>query len=113
MITALSEDSEAINIRNFDYPAEKDVSVSEWVENKGLKSPLIDALTMHLVSAIVGREPEETGVHYLFDYIKSGYGFASIASEGEMGAQSLKIKQGTYKELSRTHCVSNWAVLIH
>jgi monoamine oxidase len=80
----------------------EDISFSEWVFQKGLKSPFIDALSMHLTSAVVGREPSEVGVHYLLDYIKSAGGYLSIISEGEHGAQSLKIKQGKPSSFLKT-----------
>lgn len=57
-------------------------------------NPIIRALCSNMASAIVGREPEEIGAQYFLDYIQSGFGYQSIVSEGEMGAQSLKIKTG-------------------
>ena len=87
--------AEARDIRKWDdFPADEDVSFSEWISQKGLKDPFIDALSMHLTSAVVGRDPEEVGTHYLLDYIKSAGGYGSVVSEGDLGAQSLKIKQG-------------------
>lgn len=95
MIVSVETAVEKLDIRRWDnFPASEDVSFKDWVRNNGLSSPFVDALARHLTSAVVGREPEETGLHYLLDYIKSAGGYHSIISEGEEGAQSLKIKQG-------------------
>lgn len=65
-----------------------------WAQSKGLSDPVGKHAVKFFTSAVVGRDPEEIGMHYFLDYIKSGGGFISIATEGEAGAQSLKIKQG-------------------
>lgn len=54
---------------------------------------VVDIVT-HLSTALVGREPEEIGMHYLLDYIGSGGGVESLATDDEQGAQYLKIKNG-------------------
>ncbi|KAL6693530.1 hypothetical protein J3F84DRAFT_401430 [Trichoderma pleuroticola] len=77
-ILLVAEAAEKCNIRIFDeFPEEE------------------DATCRFLCSAVVGREPEDVGAHYFLDYIKSCYGYMSVVSEGDDGAQSLKIKTGT------------------
>jgi monoamine oxidase len=90
------EGAEERNIRKWDdFPEEDDVTVAEWLSKKGLyDNDVVRARIKHMTSAIVGREPEDTGVQYFLDYIKSGCGFVSIVTEGENGAQSLKVKKG-------------------
>ncbi|KAF1812579.1 hypothetical protein P152DRAFT_435833 [Eremomyces bilateralis CBS 781.70] len=85
------------DIRKWDsFPEHEDVTVAEWVTQKRLyDNATVRAQCQHLTSAIVGREPHETGAQYFLDYIKSGCGLTSIISEGEFGAQSLKVKKGT------------------
>lgn len=71
-----------------------------WAESKGLTDLVSKAAMKFFTSAVVGRDPQEMGMHYFLDYIKSGGGFVSIATEGDAGAQSLKIKQGTFEPFS-------------
>jgi monoamine oxidase len=71
-----------------------------WAESKGFTDPVGKAAMKFFTSAVVGRDPHEMGMHYFLDYIKSGGGFLSIATEGDDGAQSLKIKQGTFELFS-------------
>lgn len=87
---------EKVDIRNSSNFSEKeDLSVSDWIALQGLWDyPHIPALASALTSSIVGREPDEIGAHYFFDYIKSGFGFESLLSEGQDGAQSLMIEEG-------------------
>ncbi|RFU81108.1 amine oxidase, partial [Trichoderma arundinaceum] len=96
-ILLLAEAAEKCNIRVFDeFPEEEDVTMAEWIAQKGLvDNPAIIATCQLLTSALVGREPEDVGAHYFLDYLKSGFGYLSLVSEGEDGAQSLKIKTGT------------------
>ncbi|UKZ78661.1 hypothetical protein TrVFT333_006407 [Trichoderma virens FT-333] len=93
----VAEAAEKCNIRIFDeFPEEEDVTMAEWVVQKGLAdNPAVNATCRFLCSAVVGREPEDIGAHYFLDYIKSCYGYMSVVSEGDEGAQSLKIKTGT------------------
>ncbi|PVH93654.1 amine oxidase [Periconia macrospinosa] len=85
------------DIRNFNaFPEKQDVTFAEWLDQNGLwEFELVKGLASSLSGALVGREPEEIGVHYFFDYIKSGGGLADLGSEGKYGAQSLKVKNGT------------------
>ncbi|RFU81109.1 amine oxidase, partial [Trichoderma arundinaceum] len=93
-ILLLAEAAEKCNIRVFDeFLEEEDVTMAEWIAQKGLvDNPAIIATCQLLTSALVGREPEDVGAHYFLDYLKSGFGYLSLVSEGEDGAQSLKIK---------------------
>lgn len=72
---------------------EADLSVEKWIVKQNLHDFVADFMR-HFVRALVGRESKEVGLHYILDYIKSGGGFFSLASEGDFGAQSLKIKEG-------------------
>ncbi|KAL7917224.1 hypothetical protein ACQKWADRAFT_324815 [Trichoderma austrokoningii] len=96
-VTLLDEAAKRCNIRSFDeFPDAEDVTMAEWVAQKGLAdNPAVNATCRLLCSALVGREPEDIGAHYFLDYIKSCNGYASVVSEGDEGAQSLKIKTGT------------------
>lgn len=76
------------------FPTKFDVSMESWAESRGLTDARGKAILRLFTSAVVGRDPHEMSMHYFLDYIKSGGGFVSVASEGEVGAQSLKIKQG-------------------
>jgi monoamine oxidase len=98
LITAIleAEASSELDIEDWSkFPIEQDVTFAEWVEKLGLwESDYIRGAASQLSTSIVGREPDEIGVHYFLDYIKSGGGLISLASEGKLGAQSLKVKQG-------------------
>lgn len=95
-INLVDEAAEKCNIRIFDeFPEVEDVTMAEWVAQKGLAdNPAVNATCRLLCPAVVGREPEDIGAHYFLDYIKSRYGYASVVSEGDESAQSLKIKTG-------------------
>lgn len=74
--------------------------MAEWVAQKGLAdNPAVRATCSLLTTAVVGREPEDVGAHYFMDYLKSCFGYWSIVSEGDDGAQSLKIKTGQFSHL--------------
>lgn len=95
---AFESDMEAINIHKpTQISASLDTSLDVWGDNRGLKDEMVRDALKFISSAIVGREPQEVGSHYFLDYLKSGGGFLSLATEGPDGAQSLKIKQGTYQ----------------
>lgn len=96
LIGLIIEAAEKVDIRAFDsFPELEDVSVANWVAMKGLwKHENIRGMTSWLTTALVGREPDEIGAHYFFDYIKSGNGLLSLLSEGQDGAQSLMIEEG-------------------
>lgn len=97
LLQLIIEASEQNDIRRWhDFPESEDVSVADWMTQKGIyNNASVRAQTSYMTSAIVGREPHETGAQYFFDYIKSGFGFISLVTEGEFGAQSLKVKKGT------------------
>lgn len=98
-MTLIEEAAEKRDIRVWDdFPEEEDVSVADWVhfQNASLwEDPTVRAQVTHFTTSIVGRLPHEVGAHYYLDYIKSGFGWTSLISEGEEGAQSLKLKKGT------------------
>lgn len=91
----LNKTIEETDIRNFDkFPEKKDVSFAEWIAQLGLwEDKHIQGLASTLTT-IVGREPDEIGTHYFFDYVKSGNGLLSLLTEGREGAQSLLIEEG-------------------
>ncbi|KAJ5160464.1 uncharacterized protein N7482_007468 [Penicillium canariense] len=95
LASALIERPEALNIRKWhDFPAEEDVTFAEWVTEIWCTGDHAQHVANHLCSAIVGRGSDVVGAHYFLDYVKSGLGFISLITEGEMGAQSLKVKKG-------------------
>lgn len=94
---AVESEMDSINIHNpTKIAASLDTSLDKWGESKGLVDETARNALKFFSSAVVGRDPHEIGSHYFLDYIKSGGGFISIASEGPDGAQSLKIKQGEH-----------------
>jgi monoamine oxidase len=94
---AFESDMEAINIHKPTEISENlDTSLEKWGESKGLTDNTARDALKFFSSALVGRDPHEIGSHYLLDYVKSGGGFISLATEGPDGAQSLKIKQGEH-----------------
>ena len=92
----IDEASKQIDLRDFEaFPKEQDFSVEQWFTLKGLwKSPHARGIVSQLTSSLVGRQPDEIGAHYFFDNMQSGGGLLELGSEGEFGAQSLKIKKG-------------------
>ncbi|KAM0323883.1 hypothetical protein ACHAQA_008464 [Verticillium albo-atrum] len=86
-----------VDIYDWDsFPAKKDVSFADWLAIFDMwEHPHLQGLSRGLSRALVGREPEELGAHYLLDYINSGHGLRSLMSEDSEGAQYLWIKQGT------------------
>ncbi|KAH8812666.1 amine oxidase [Xylogone sp. PMI_703] len=98
-IMKLIEDIETkcavIDINNTkSFSAGEDMTVEEWLAKSSYNDSARDFLRL-FIRALVGREAHECGLHYILDYIKSGGGYISLASEGEHGAQSLKVKKGT------------------
>ncbi len=90
----LDAEASKIDLQNSKaYTDLPDIAVSQWLAYQGMDDATRSMLR-HFVSALVGREPEDVGMHYLLDYIKAGGGFWSLSLEGELGAQSLKIKEG-------------------
>ena len=76
------------------------MTFDKWLEQQGLwKHQAVRGFATQLTTSIVGRDPDEVGAHYFLDYIKSGDGIESLASEGKFGAQSIKIKQGRISPL--------------
>jgi monoamine oxidase len=80
-----------------DFPEEQDLTVSDWLVKKGFgKSEHIKGLARALTGALVGRDPDDVGIHYLLDYIKSGRGLTSLMAEDAGGAQFQWIRQGRH-----------------
>ena len=77
-------------------PAELDVSLAEWIRTKVGDTEFGNEIGRHLAAALVGREPDEVGAHYILDYLKSCGGLQDVGGEGKYGAQSLKIRQGGF-----------------
>jgi len=103
---AIESDMDSINIHSpTKIAASLDTSLEKWGESKGLVDETAKKALKFLSSALVGRDPHEIGSHYFLDYVKSGGGFISIASEGPDGAQSLKVKQGMYLVLLKLRLV--------
>lgn len=88
--------ADEMDLRVFDeFPSEWDVSYADWIAlNETWDDPQIHAVASQLSTSIVGREPEDIGAHYWFDYLKAGKGIQSLLSEGELGAQGQLIKTG-------------------
>ncbi|KAK6373995.1 uncharacterized protein PV06_02851 [Exophiala oligosperma] len=76
------------------FPNAEDLSVAEWAKKRQLGHTGEQAAAA-LCRANVGREPDEVGIHYWADYVKSGGGLYSLISDDELGAQNLFIKEGT------------------
>lgn len=85
-----------VDIRDFDkFPEDQDVTIAEWFKKLGLwEQPGIPTAVSQLTSTVVGREPEELGMHYFLDYVKSGGGFDSLGSDFKDGAQALLYAEG-------------------
>ncbi|GKT63345.1 amine oxidase [Colletotrichum tofieldiae] len=88
---------ESQSLDQFDeFPEDEDVTLADWVAQKGLwDEPAVRAAAESLSSALLGRMPQEIGAHYFLDYVQSGTGLINLSTEGEFGAQSLKVKKGT------------------
>lgn len=75
------------------FPTGEDVSALEWVKQRNFGEFSLQVIRS-ITTAMVGREPGEVGIHYLLDYIKSGGGFKSLATDDVKGAQQLFIREG-------------------
>ncbi|KAJ5698462.1 hypothetical protein N7462_000467 [Penicillium macrosclerotiorum] len=96
LVGALMERPETLDIRKWsDFAPEEDITLAEWVSHLGCTGDYVQSIASHFCSAILGRGSDVVGAHYFLDYVKSGMGFLSLVTEGEMGAQSLKVKKGT------------------
>ncbi|KAK4493778.1 hypothetical protein PRZ48_014963 [Zasmidium cellare] len=95
LIEALEKAQDQIDVKNpSSAPKHHDISVEDWLQTNNFGEWAKQTMR-HFTAAIVGREARELSLQYVLDYIKSGGGYLSLVSEGEDGAQSLKIKQGT------------------
>lgn len=96
----IDNNSEDVDIHHVShFPVGLDDTLSVWASTKGVVEDVNKDSLSSFSAAVVGREADEIGMHYFLDYIKSGGGFVSIATEGTLGAQSLKIKQGDLHSL--------------
>ena len=116
LLEALEKEQSEVDIVKLRKPDRAiDVSVEDWIQEKGFADFSAEFMR-HFCAALVGREAREVGLHYLMDYVKSGGGYLSLASQGEYGAQSLKIKQGklnsSYSFFFRFNCVQRLTYLI-
>lgn len=92
---AIEEGYKLFELENpLESPPELDISVEDWVKQSCGDNELSNDLGRHLVAALVGREVGEVGIHFILDYLKSCGGVDAVGGEGELGAQSLKIRQG-------------------
>jgi monoamine oxidase len=92
-IDAAAEQVDLYNSSSF--PADQDLSVEDWFKVQDLwDDPEVQATVSFLTISLVGREPDEIGVHYWLDYIKSGLGLQSLSTEDQGGAQFLMIESG-------------------
>lgn len=82
-----------IDLKNTSWQEGDDFTVEEGLQKATFNSWAQDLVRLGC-RAMVGRESREVSMHYFLDYVKSGGGFMDLISEGEFGAQSLKIKQG-------------------
>lgn len=96
MMIFIEQAAAKVDIYNWDdFPIDQDVSFADWVAQYGFWShPHLQGLCRGISTALVGREPEEVGAHYLLDYIKSGGGLGALMGQDTSGAQFLWIKQG-------------------
>lgn len=86
---------EKVDLNNTDkFSADEDCTVADWLKRNNWTSTFVGETMGSITRALVGREPEDLGIHYLLDYIKSGLGWASLSTDDENGAQSLFIKEG-------------------
>ncbi|OJD11809.1 hypothetical protein AJ78_07491 [Emergomyces pasteurianus Ep9510] len=93
---ALVQRPDSIDIRKFhDFPKSEDVTFADWVAQLGCTGEHVQALANHFSSALIGRGSKDIGAHYFLDYIKSGLGFSSLVTDDKMGAQNLRVKNGT------------------
>ncbi|KZL64144.1 amine oxidase, partial [Colletotrichum incanum] len=108
--------SERTTHRFDDFPENQDVSLSKWVESKGLwQYPEVRGACEWLCLDVVGRGSNEVGMYYFLDHLQSGPGLEMIATKGDVGPQSLRVKKGVesptaqygtkaMSTLARTHC---------
>lgn len=92
--TSLDEDAKKINL--YDSTANihiEDVSLGEYLRRHGANEGMFTVWTAWF-RALTGCEPDDIGLVYMLDYIKSGGGLDSLLSDGEAGAQYLRNRHG-------------------
>lgn len=95
-IRAITIAERQIDLEVFDeFPVDEDVSFEKWILlNESWDNPFVHANARQLTTAIVGREPEDVGAHYWFDYLRAGGGLSSLLGDDANGAQQLMVKTG-------------------
>ncbi|KEF62883.1 uncharacterized protein A1O9_00857 [Exophiala aquamarina CBS 119918] len=91
---SLDEDAKKIDL--YDSTANvhiEDVSLGEYLRRHGAKDRMFSVWTAWF-RALTGCEPDDIGLVYMLDYIKSGGGLSSLLSDGEGGAQYLRNRHG-------------------
>lgn len=91
---SLDEDAKKINI--YDSTANvhiEDISLGEYLRRLGAHGVMFSVWTAWF-RALTGCEPDDIGLVYILDYIKSGGGMESLLTDGETGAQYLRNRHG-------------------
>ncbi|KIX08471.1 uncharacterized protein Z518_03127 [Rhinocladiella mackenziei CBS 650.93] len=90
----MDKDSKSIDLHDSTANSHiEDISVAEYFRRKGAHGQSFD-LWRVWIRALTGTEPENIGLVYWLDYIKSGGGVESLLSDGPKGAQYLTNKRG-------------------
>lgn len=91
---SLDEDAKKINL--YDSTANlhiQDVSLGEYLRKHGATGRMFTTWTCWF-RALTGCEPDDIGLVYMLDYIKSGGGLDSLLTDGEVGAQYMRNRHG-------------------
>ncbi|KAM5344476.1 hypothetical protein ACJ41O_013012 [Fusarium nematophilum] len=95
LVRELESGMAVVDIQNpTDFPRELDISVAEWMDLKGL-NPLARAALELVLSASYGQPSTKIGIHYALDHMKGVNGWVGVTTDGPMGGQYMKIRQGT------------------
>ena len=92
----LDDDCKSINLYDSTVNTHiEDVSLGEYFRRKGADT---DGYAFNFwrawIRALTGTEPDQIGLVYMLDYIKSAGGIQSLLSDGPDGAQYLTIRRG-------------------
>ncbi|GKT88754.1 amine oxidase [Colletotrichum tofieldiae] len=94
--------SERNNRKSDAFPRNENVSLSKWVEIKGLwQYPEVRGACEWLCFDVVGRGSDEVGIHYFLDHLQFGSGIETIATKGDVGPQSFRVKKGIASPAAR------------
>lgn len=91
-----SLDEDAKNINLYDSTANihiQDISLGEYLRQHGANG-IMSTVWTSWIRAVTGCEPDDIGLVYMLDYIKSGGGLDSLLTDGEVGAQYLRNRHG-------------------